>query len=215
MKKTLQQIRTEIKANKLKIELLSDKIEDFYYSAPKNTAQIIERAKNVKPLQEEKAHLIYINLLLKANYRNVLATKATAIIAEVLKKYDGKKAGEKTLASLYNDLKQYDIGGYFERGIISKISTHLHIYEMKNGYKSGEEIDYYTNIGNPFIDDDNIIHAVPNELLKPSGIYEYIDDIEKRLEEINAAKAEYDRIDTERKKAFLMWKKYAVDGFEI
>lgn len=155
-----------------------------------------------------------ISLILRHNYRVALAARVLPAFVEILKKYNGKKAGEKTLAKFRDELtKAASVSIYFERGILSQKSTHASIYEIIDGFRGGETIDIYTKSGAGFINDNNEFCALCLSDLQPLYL-SYIDNPEKRLDEIEQAAAEVKRIAAQYNAAADAYNALTVDGFE-
>lgn len=155
-----------------------------------------------------------ISLILRHNYRVALAARVLPAFVEILKKYNGKKAGEKTLAKFRDELtKAASVSIYFERGILSQKSTHASIYEIIDGFRGGETIDIYTKSDAEFINDNNEFCAPCLSDLQPLYL-SYIDNPEKRLNEIEQAAAEVKRIAAEYNAAADAYNALTVDGFE-
>ena len=164
---------------------------------------------------DQKAkHLKQVGQILKNNYRAIFAAQVMPIISTLLQKYHGKKAGEKTLAKFRDELtKAASVSIYFERGILSQKSTHASIYEIIDGFRGGETIDIYTKSGAGFINENNEFCALCSSDLQPLYL-SYIDNPEKRLDEIEQAAAEVKRIAAEYNAAADAYNALTVDGFE-
>lgn len=140
-----------------------------------------------------------IGYILRNNYRVALAADVLPALVAILNKYAGKKAGEKTMEKMREEFKAATgCGLYLERYTFGQKSETAHIYEMRNGYKMGEEIEMRTTQRAAMIDDDNIIHAIPAESFKPSMLSEFVDNPAARVQEI----AEADKRIEELKKAY-------------
>lgn len=156
-----------------------------------------------------------IGRILKSNYKNALAAQVLPVLCDLLQKYKGKKAGEKTLAKFRDELtKAAGVSVWFERGILSQKSTHASIYEIIDGFRGGETFDIYTKNGAGFINENNEFCGLYESNFQAGYIADYIDDPEKRLDEIEQAAAEVKRIATEYNAAADAYNALTVDGFE-
>lgn len=156
-----------------------------------------------------------VGYILRNNYKSAIAAQALPVLWDLLQKYKGKKAGEKTLAKFRDELtKAAGVSVYFERGIFSQKSTHASIYEIIDGYRGGETFDIYTKNGAGFINENNEFCGLYESDFQAGYIGDYIDDPEKRLDEIEEAAAEVKRIATEYNAAADAYNALTVDGFE-
>lgn len=160
-------------------------------------------------------HLQKIGRILKSNYKAILAAQVLPVLWDLLQKYKGKKAGEKTLAKFRDELtKAAGVSVYFERGIFSQKSTHASIYEIIDGYRGGETFDIYTKNGAGLINENNEFCGLYESDFQSGYIADYIDDPEKRIDEIEQAAAEVKRIAAEYNAAADAYNALTVDGFE-
>ena len=156
-----------------------------------------------------------VGYILRNNYKSVLAAQVLPVLWDLLQKYKGKKAGEKTLVKFRDELtKAAGVSVWFERGIFSQKSTHASIYEIIDGYRGGETFDIYTKNGAGFINENNEFCGLYESDFQAGYIGDYIDDPEKRLDEIEKAAAEVKRIATEYNAAADAYNALTVDGFE-
>ena len=188
--KTLNEIREERQANAAKIAELNEKTERAVNSwltkepAPEDFAT----------LGAELATAKQIGLILKNNYNHRLAADVLPALVEVLKKYNGKKYGEKTQEKMREEFKAMTgCGLYLKRYLFSQQSNNAHIYEMRDGYRHGEEIEFFT--ANAYIiNDDNIIQAQSADAFKLYDYHEYIGNPAERVAELAAKKKELDEL---------------------
>ena len=169
----------------------------------------------IEAANKKAEYLQKIGRILKSNYKTVLAAQVLPVLGDLLQKYKGKKAGEKTLAKFRDELtKAAGVSVYFERGILSQKSTHASIYEIVDGYRGGETFDIYTKNGAQFINENNEFCGLYESDFQAGYIADYIDDPEKRIDEIEQAAAEVKRIAAEYNAAADAYNALTVDGFE-
>lgn len=183
--------------------------------AEKRGAEVVRGFIDEMEAANKKAErLQFIGCILKSNYKTALAAQVLPVLWDLLQKYKGKKAGEKTLAKFRDELtKAAGVSVYFERGIFSQKSTHINIYEIIDGFKGGETFDIYTKNGAGFINENNEFCGLYESDFQAGYIGDYIDDPEKRLDEIEKAAAEVKRIATEYNAAVDAYNALTVDGF--
>lgn len=139
-------------------------------------------------IDKDIARLKNISLILRHNYRVALAACALPAFVEILKKYNGKKAGEKTREKMRDEMMTAcGCSVWFERSILSQKSEQANISEIVANSWSGEKIDIYTKNRACIIDEQNTINGTltADDLRMYTG--EYIDDPAARLEEIDRA----------------------------
>lgn len=152
-------------------------------------------AEAIKAKQEERENtrLKNISLILCHNYRVALAARVLSVFVEILKKYNGKKAGEKTREKMRDEMMTAcGCSVWFERSILSQKSEQAHVSEIIANSWSGEKIEIYTKNRACFIDEQNTINGtLTADDLTAGDFYmytgEYIDDPAARLEEIDKA----------------------------
>lgn len=137
-------------------------------------------------IDKDIVRLQNIALLLRYNYRVALAAHVLPIFLKILKKYGGKKAGDKTREKMRGDMvAACGCSLWFERSIFSPKSQQANILEIIRG-TPGEEIKIYTKNGANIIDEQNTINGnLTADDLICTG--EYIDNPAARLDEINKA----------------------------
>ena len=139
-------------------------------------------------INKDIARLKNISLILRHNYRVALAARVLPAFVEILKKYNGKKASEKTREKMRDEMMTAcGCSVWFERSILSQKSQQANISEIIRGAWNGEKIEIYTKNGANIIDEQNTINGAltADDLRIHTG--EYIDNPAARLEEINKA----------------------------
>ena len=139
-------------------------------------------------IDKDIARMKNISLILRHNYRVALAARVLPAFVEILKKYNGKKAGEKTREKMRDEMMTAcGCSVWFERSILSQKSEQANISEIVANSWSGEKIEIYTKNRACIIDEQNTINGTltADDLRMYTG--EYIDDPAARLEEIYEA----------------------------
>lgn len=206
--KTLNEIREERQANAARVAELNEKID-----------RAVNSWRTKEPFPEDFTALgaeletaKKIGLILRNNYAYRLAADVLPALVEVLKKYNGKKYGEKTREKMGEEFNAMTgCGLYLERGTFSRDCNQAHIYEMRDGYKHGEEIEFYTKQCY-IITVDNFIRAQPADAFKLYDIHEYIEDPAGRVEELAEKKKELDELHTAFNKAVDAYNALTVKG---
>ena len=225
-KKTLAEIAEEIKSTRAKIERIKDEIEkseNEFFALDDNTQKkyLLDtpRADRIMRKWEEQraevAKLEKIALILRNNYRVALAAQVLPAFLEILQKYDGKKAGEKTREKISEEMRTAcGCSLWFERNFNSQKSDTAHICEIIRGAWNGEKIDIYTKNRAAIIDEQNTIHG--NFTADDLRIYtgEYIENPAQRLEEIEKARATVEEIRKQYNDAAEKCNNLLVEGLE-
>ena len=219
--KHLNEIREQRAANAAAIreaEAVRTQCQEKFLTAKteKRGAEVVRGIiDEIEAANKKIEHLQKVGRILQSNYKSVLAAQVLPVLWDLLQKYKGKKAGEKTLAKFRDELtKAAGVSVYFERGIFSQKSTHAEIYEIIDGYRGGESLDIYTKNGAGFINENNEFCGLYANDFQTGYIPDYIDDPEKRIDEIEKAAAEVKRIAAEYNAAADAYNALTVDGFE-
>ena len=221
-KKTLAEIAEEIKSTRAKIEGIKDEIEkseNEFFALDDNTQKkyLLDtpRADRIMRKWEEQraevAKLEKIALILRNNYRVALAAQVLPAFLEILQKYDGKKAGEKTREKISEEMRNAcGCSLWFERYILSQKCDTAHVCEIIRR----EQIDIYTKNRAAIIDEENTINGKLTAEALRADIGEYIDNPAQRLEEIEKARATVEEIKKQYNDAAEKCNNLLVQGFE-
>lgn len=193
--KTLQAITKEIRANQeagRANDAEREKANNAFITAHKahdrDAAGLA--ALEIEKVQKRAQRISARGKVLTNNYNYVLVETGKAALAEILKKYDSKKHGEKTADKIRDEMRENGFSFYFPTNYISQARDSIAINE-RGGYGRGAEC--WTKNRAKIVDENNTIHAeAVAELTNP---YKYIDNIETYLDEI-------ERLTAETRKAF-------------
>lgn len=208
--KTLNEIREERQANAAKVAELNEKIDKAVNSW--RTKEPF--SDDFTALGAELETAKKIGLILRNNYAYRLAAEVLPALVAVLKKYNGKKYGEKTREKMGEEFKTMTGRGlYLERYTFSPKCNSAHVYEMRDGYKQGEEIEFGTQ-PDFIINDNNIIQAQPADAFKVYDFGEYIEDPAGRVAELEEKKKELDEMRAAFNKAVAAYNALTVNGID-
>ena len=194
--KTLQEIKKEIEANQ---EV--KRANDAEREKADNAFIVAHRAHDrdaaglasleIDKLKKNAERISARGKVLTNNYNYILVEAGKNALAEILKKYDGKKHGAKTSEKIRDEMREKGFSFYFPTNhYLSPIIDSIVINE-REAYGRGVEI--WTENRAKIIDENNVIHAeAVAEIASP---YKYIDNIETYLDEI-------ERLTDETRKAF-------------
>lgn len=220
-KKTLAEIAEEIKSTRAKIEGIKDEIEkseNAFFALDENTRNkyIFDTPKAdriMRKWEEQRAEvkrLENLKKILQNNYYFTLFENLCPTLISVLKKYNGKRAGERTIEKMQNEIKEAaGVRVYFKRNTFTLKCETLEIYAPDIN------ITIYTKYRKPIIFEDNTING---EILADDlciyGYFEYIENPTQRLEEIEEARATVEEIKKQYNNAAEKYNNLLVDGFE-
>lgn len=193
--KTLQEIKKEIEANQEVKRANYDarkKANAYFMSAHKahdrDAAGLASL--EIDKLQKNAERISAREKVLNNNYNYILVETGKNALAEILKKYDGKKHGEKTAEKIRNEMREKGFSFYFPTNYLSQAKDSISINE-RGAYGRGVEI--WTKNRAKIVDENNTIHA--DAVAEVVNRYKYIDNIETYLDEI-------ERLTAETRKAF-------------
>ena len=194
--KTLQEIKKEMEANqevKRANDAEREKADNAFIAAHK--AHDREAAGlaslEIDKLQKAAERISARGKVLKNNYNYILVETSKAALAEIIKKYDGKKHGAKTAEKIREEMREKGFSCYLPANhYLSQVRDSVEINE-RGAYGRGVEI--WTENRAKIVDENNTIHAeAVAELASP---YKYIYNIETYLDKI-------ERLTAETRKAF-------------
>lgn len=192
---TAQEIKKEIEANQE-----AKRANDAEREKAGNAFMTAHRAhdrdaaglasEQIAKLQKRAERISARGEVLINNYGYVLVETGKNALAEILKKYDGKKHGEKTAEKIRDEMRERGFAFYFPTNYLSQARDSIAINE-RGAYGRGAEC--WTKNRAKIVDEANTIHAeAVAEVVSP---YKYIDNIETYLDEI-------ERLTDETRKAF-------------
>lgn len=220
--KTLAEIAEEITATAkkaAKIETEIEKSENAFYSMEdaaraeyiKTTPSEARIMRKWEEQRKEVERLENLRKILTNNYNVVLFENFRPVLLYVLKKYNGKKAGQKTVEKIQNEIKDaIGVDVFFKRNYFSQKCETLEIWRAPN-----INLTVYTKNRKPIIFEDNTINGeILADDLPICGYSEYIENPAQRLQEIEAARAKVEEIKKQYNAAVENYQNLVVNGFE-
>lgn len=193
--KTLQEIKKEIEANQ-EVKRANDAEREKANSAFISAHKAHDRdaaglaAIEIDKVQKAAERISARGKVLTNNYNYILVETGKAALSEILKKYDGKKHGEKTAEKIRDEMREKGFSFYFPTNYLSQARDSISLNE-REAY--GRGLDVWTKNRAKIIDENNTIHA--EVIAEVVNRYKYIDNIETYLDEI-------ERLTAETRKAF-------------
>ena len=193
--KTLQEIKKEIEANQ-EVKRANDaeraKADNAFISAHKahdrDAAGLASQ--EINKLQKTAERISARGKVLANNYNYILIETGKNALMEILKKYDGKKHGEKTAEKIRNEMREKGFSFYFPINYFTQVKDSISINERG---ANGRGAECWTKNRAKIVDENNVIHA--DAVAEIASPYKYIDNIETYLDEI-------ERLTDETRKAF-------------
>ena len=207
--RTIKELKAKAEASRAEWDRLTD-AEKFKYI--KETAKKERVMRKWDETEKEIKQYTEIGYILRSNYRAALVSVALPALREIVNKYAGKQAGEKTRAKIAEEMRaacgcsfffNYNtFGGGASRGTL---------------YDSGsEKIEISSQAGNRFINGNNIIERIEAGDLFGFGAnaHIYVDDPAARVDEIHEAARKADELRYALNEAIDKYNALAVDGFD-
>lgn len=193
--KTLNEIKKEIEANqevKRANDVEREKAANAFFAAhrahDRDAAGLASL--EIDKLQKTAERISARERILTNNYNYILVEMGKNALSEILKKYDGKKHGEKTAEKIRDEMREKGFSFYFPTNYFTQVKDSIAINE-RGAYGRGVEI--WTENRAKIIDENNTIHA--EAVAEVVNRYKFIDNIETYLDEI-------ERLTDETRKAF-------------
>lgn len=193
--KTFNEIKKEIEAN-LEVKRANDAErekanKDFIAAHRAHDREAAGLASlEIDKLKKNAERISARGKVLNNNYNYILVETGKNALAEILKKYDGKKHGEKTAEKIRDEMREKGFTFYFPTNYLSQAKDSISINE-RGAY--GRGVETWTKNRAKIVDENNTIHA--EAVAEVVNRYKYIDNIETYLDEI-------ERLTAETRKAF-------------
>lgn len=193
--KPLQVIKKEIKVNeesKRANDAERVKANNNFMNAHKahDRAAAGLASNEIKKLEKAAQRISAREKVLTNNYNYIIVERGKSALAEILKKYDGKRYGEKTAEKIRDEMREKGFSFCFPTNYLSQVRDGIVINE-RGAYGRGVEI--WTKNRAEIVDADNVIRA--DAIAEGVNPYKFIDNIEKYLDKI-------ERMTAETRKAF-------------
>ena len=193
--KTLQEIKKEIEANQ-EVKRANDaeraKADNAFIAAhrahDRDAAGLASL--EIDKIKKTAERISARGKVLTNNYNYILVEAGKNALAEILKKYDGKKHGAKTAEKIRDEMREKGFSFYFPTNYFTLAKDSISINERET---SGRGVEIWTENRAKIIDENNTIHA--EAVAEVVNRYKFIDNIETYLDEI-------ERLTDETRKAF-------------
>lgn len=182
--KTLQKIKKEIEANqelKRANDAEREKADNIFIAAHKAHDRDAARLASLEidKIKKNAQRISARGKVLTNNYNYIIVETGKAALVEILKKYDGKKHGEKTAEKIRDEMRELGFAFYFPTNYFTQAKDSISICVRGD---IGRGLDLWTKNRAKIVDENNIIHA--EVVAEVVNCYKYIDNIEKYLDEV-------------------------------
>lgn len=221
---TLAQIAAQIEENAGKIEELKDKRrktrgewdklrEGEKVSRFMTTPEGLRIMRELDEIEKEIEKREKIGAVLRHNYRAVLAAQSLPVFVEIMNKYNGRKAGEKTRQKINDEMRAACGCSVWFNRCFHNNSFSAEIYESDGG-RRGERFTVYGKNGLEFIDEENAISDkfTADDLHANAG--EYVENPAARVEEIAEAERRVEEAKSVYNEAVDAYNALLVDGYD-
>ena len=205
--RTIKELKAKVQTARAGWDRLTD-AEKFKYI--KETAKSERVMREWEEIEKQIKRYTEIGYILRSNYRAALVSVAIPALREIVNKYAGKQAGEKTRAKIAEEMRAAcgcsfffnfnNFGGGASSGTL---------------YDSGSErIEIYAQREKNFIDRKNTIERIEEGELFLINACIYVEDPEARVDEIHEAARKADELRKALNEAIDKYNALTVDGFD-
>lgn len=175
----------------------------------KETAKTERVMREWEEIESEIKRYTEIGYILRNNYRAALASVVIPALREIVNKYAGKQAGEKTRAKIAEEMRAAcGCSFFFTYNSFCGGSSSGRIYDGR-----GEGFEIYAQSGAKFINKANTIGKIKETATFATDAGAYIEDPEMHLKQIHAAARRVDELRNAFNAAIDEYNALAVPGF--
>lgn len=184
----------------------AERVADLH--KPRAERQTATLYNQLKEAQARRLYLEKVSAILRNNYRRALAAEVLPVFLEILSKYNGKQAGEKTRDKISDEvLVASNCFVYFSQQYDRTTVTISQ--RTAQGY-GGENVELF-GYGAPLTDDNNKITAQPVEAFT-CYLCEYIADPTAAIIQMQELEARADKLRQELRETVSQFNALAVEG---
>lgn len=205
--KTIKELKTKAETARAKWDILTDAEKIKYFKDTMKSDRVMREWEEIE--KEIKRHQ-EIGYILRNNYRAALVSVAIPSMREIVNKYAGKQAGEKTRAKIAEEMRSacgclfFFNFNTFGGGVSSGI-----LYD-----RGRERIEIYSQAGKNFIDRNNKIEKIEAEDLLRTNACVFVENPATRVDEIHEAARKADELRKALNEAIDKYNALTVDGFD-
>ena len=205
--KTIKELKAKAETARSEWDKLTD-AEKFKYI--KETAKTERVMREWEEIEKEVKRYTEIGYILRSNYRAALVSVAIPALREIVNKYAGKQAGEKTRAKIAEEMRaSCGCSFFFNYSTFGGGSSRGTIYDS-----GSERIEIYPQAGKNFIDKNNTIERIEAGDLFRANACIYVDNPAARVDEIHEAARKADELRKALNESIDKYNALTVDGFD-
>ena len=205
--KTIKELKTKAETARAEWDRLTD-AEKFKYIKETDKSERVMR--EWEEIEKEIKRYTEIGYILRSNYRAALVSVALPALREIVNKYAGKQAGEKTRAKIAEEMRAAcGCSFFFNYNTFGGGSSSGTIYDS-----GSERIEIYPQPGKNFIDRKNTIERIEAGDLFRANACIYVENPAARVEEIHEAARKADELRKALNEAIDKYNALTVDGFK-
>ena len=205
--KTIKELKTKAETARAEWDRLTD-AEKFKYI--KETAKSERVMREWEEIEKEIKTYNEIGYILRSNYRAALVSVALPALREIVNKYAGKQAGEKTRAKIAEEMRAAcGCSFFFNYNTFGGGASSGTIYDS-----GSERIEIYPQPGKNFIDRKNTIERIEAGDLFRTNACIYVENPAARVNEIHEAARKADELRKALNEAIDNYNSLTVDGFD-
>lgn len=205
--KTIKELKVKAETERAEWDKLTAAEKFKYFKETAKSERVMrkweETEKEIKRFQE-------IGYILRNNYRAALVAVAIPALREIINKYAGKQAGEKTRAKIAEEMRAAcGCSFYFIYNSFGGGSSRGTIYD-----RGSEKIEIYAQAGRLFVGKYNTIEKIEDGATFATNAGAYVEDPAARVDEIHEAARKADELRNQLNEAIDKYNALAVDGFD-
>ena len=205
--RTIKELKTKSETARAEWDSLTD-AEKFKYI--KETEKSKRVMREWEEIEKEVKRYTEIGYILRNNYRAALVSVALPALREIVNKYAGKQAGEKTRAKIAEEMRAAcGCSFFFNYNTFGGGASSGTLYDS-----GSERIEIYPQSGNNFIDRNNTIEKIEAGDLFRTNSCVYVEDPSARVDEIHEAARKADELRKALNEAIDKYNALTVDGFD-
>ena len=205
--RTIKELKTKAETARAEWDRLTD-AEKFKYI--KETAKSERVMREWEEIEKEIKRYQEIGYILRNNYRAALVSVALPALREIVNKYAGKQAGEKTRAKIAEEMRAAcGCSFFFNYNTFGGGASSGTLYDS-----GSERIEIYPQAGNRFINGNNTIERIEAGDLFGTNACIYVENPAARVDEIHEAARKADELRKALNEAIDKYNALTVDGFD-
>lgn len=204
---TIKELKEKAETARAEWDRLTD-AEKFKYI--KETVKSERVMRQWEEIEKEIKRYQEIGYILRNNYRAALLSVAIPALREIVNKYAGKQAGEKTRAKIAEEMRSAcGCSFFFNFNTFGGGASSGALYDS-----GSERIEIYSQAGKNFIDRNNTIEKIEAEDLLRTNACVFVENPATRVDEIHEAARKADELRKALNEAIDKYNALTVDGFD-